>query len=201
MKYEDTPEIGKAFFILVESLVKGGSFLPFIFANPQLFDLIYNSVLYGLVCGREVPETCLSIIKNVYASAYTMKYYLFFQRYMGSTIENLLGVMFDKDKSYLFRQQCEVLSDVIGVEVPGVGDGKGFISNLISSSFPNISKESVDVFVTGLYHLRGCLDVFSEHIQDFRIKICEYTGDEDVNEEIELEKERSRMVQEKRVGQ
>ncbi|EOB13683.1 Exportin-1 [Nosema bombycis CQ1] len=71
-----------------------------------------------------------------------------------------------------------------------------YIHNLFSQNFPNITPESLKIFISGLFELCKNDEILREHIEDFNVKIYEFGNDEDLEEEMALKNERILSCQE-----
>ncbi|KAF7683118.1 Exportin-1 [Astathelohania contejeani] len=190
---------------LFHSLINAPSFYSLVFSDQLLFDSIYNSFLYCLTCTRESSDLSISIIRRIFEISYELKNFTFFRKYYLITLENMLGILFDKDSHHGFEEQCSLAEYLMSIsDNIGPLDNSGnnwqaineFINGLFFVSFPNITRDSLELFKIGLKELRG--EPLREHIQDFGVKVYEYASDEYLEEEMGLLEERKRIC--KNVG-
>ncbi|MCA9750318.1 MAG: hypothetical protein KC414_14505, partial [Romboutsia sp.] len=122
----------------------------------------------------------------------------FFTRFYIITLENLLGLIFDKDMKHNYDQQVELLYELISYlpQIPSLNGSssniplvKEFIINIFSKNFKNVTSNALNLFVEGLFEIKN-ISLFKEHLNDFGIKIYEYGDDEDLQLEMEILHER-----------
>lgn len=202
MQADENLEISKNYLMLMENMLlfSFNSFFSSVFGQPS-FRQIYNTLLYSLICIRDVSDLALNCLTIIFKKCHEQKIFQFYAQNYTSTLENILGIIFDKDMRYNFDQQCLLLAFMIriGRDIPSL-DGinpnatmlSEYIVGLFVKSFPNITQESVKVFSAGLFELCGDDQVFKEHVEDFRVKVYEFGTDEDLQEEIDLKNERIR---------
>lgn len=200
MKADENLEIARGYLSLVESmlLVSFNTFFSSIF-NLTSFRQIYNTFLYTLVCIRDVSDMSLSCLTVIFKKCYEQRLFHFFTQNYVCTLENILGIIFDKDMRYNFDQQCRLLAFMVKIskDIPsldGVNPNPKMLSEhivrLFTKSFPNITHGSINVFSVGLFELCEDENLFKEHVEDFRVKVYEFGTDEDLQEEIDLKNER-----------
>ncbi|KAM0686936.1 Exportin-1 [Conglomerata obtusa] len=200
-------ERARGYFMLVLSLFNNSfdTIFPVLLSNSILINHVFKNILNGLVLEKEINENCLEIIDRTILKCYELRIYLFFQTYILIIIENLLGILFDKDKSYSLEKQChlfcnimKIISDKNMMQLDGKYDNINLIGNnikaLIQSNFKNITEDSLNVFLLGLINLNQDVSVFKDHVCDFRVKIYEFFGNEDVEDELKLLEERKSEI-------
>lgn len=200
MKADGNPEISINYLKLIETFLNV-SFISF-FSNiytDSSFNLIYNTFLHSIMCIREISDLGLNVLTLFFKKCYEHKQFQFFKQNFIITLENLLGIIFDKDTKYSFNLQSELLALMISISknIPNLDNTTSnieFLSNymlkIFSQSFPNITKRSLEIFILGLFDLCKNEEIFKEHLTDFGVKIYEYGNDEDIEEEIMLKNER-----------
>lgn len=205
---DENIEVSLKYFDLVETFlnVRFESFFANIY-QLDIFNKFFNTITSGLICLKDVSDKCLNILLVVLLKLYEQKNYIFFKNYYFIIVENLLGIIFDKDKKYNLEEQCRVLCMMfkIGTSIPSFDGSTAnqvligtFIENLLVSSFGNITKESVRLFVQGCFDLCCSVNVFRDHVCDFRVKIYEFGDNEDIEAETMLLHERKRIAAEGR---
>lgn len=201
-------ELKLQYFSLVNSLVihSFDSFASLCWSSTDLFDSIYTNILNGLSDEKEVNELALEILDSFIKNMLEKRNFPYFQKYSTPTLENILGIVFDRDMGFSFDKQCSLLAlfiltltNPIMVNVSGTGeDNKTYVHNYVTSlfvtNFPNLSRESVHLFSVGLFDLAGDVEILKDHVSDFRVKMCEFYGNEELEDEMKLGNERKELV-------
>lgn len=200
MKADENPEISINYLKLIETFLNV-SFTTF-FSNIYIdssFNSIYNTLLHSIICIREISDLGLNVLTILFTKCYETKQFQFFKQNFIITLENLLGIIFDKDTKYSFNLQSSLLALMISISknIPNLDDttsNLNFLSNymlkIFSQCFPNITKKSLEIFILGLFDLCKDKEIFKDHLNDFGVKIYEFGNDEDIEEEILLKDER-----------
>lgn len=55
---------------------------------------------------------------------------------------------------------------------------RGHISNLLITSFPNLSRTRVSMFVEGMFDIKMDLPTFKTHLRDFLIELKEFSSED-----------------------
>ncbi|KAK6090817.1 hypothetical protein P3W45_000062 [Vairimorpha bombi] len=200
MKADEYPEISGNYFKLIEIFLDQSfnSFYSNIY-NSSSFSAIYNSILNSIICMREISDIGLGVLTTLFKKCYENNQIQFFLQNYVITLENLLGIIFDKDTRHNFTSQSSLLALMINIaknipSLDGCNPNVNLLSNhmltLFSQSFPNITEKSLKIFISGLFDLSKNEEVFNEHLEDFGVKIYEFGTDEDLEEEIALKNER-----------
>lgn len=200
MQADENLDISRNYLTLMKTMLtfSFNSFFSFMFSQPS-FRRVYNTLLYALICIKDVSDLSLECLNTIFRKCYEQRIFQFYTQNYVSTLENILGIIFDRDMKYNFDQQCTLLAFMIRIskDIPSL-DGTNaninilseYIVGLFAKSFPNITQESVRVFCIGLFELSRDDDVFKEHLEDFRVKVYEFGTDEDLQEEMDLKNER-----------
>ncbi|KAM0675029.1 Exportin-1 [Gurleya vavrai] len=206
-KIGNNDEQSRCYFSLILSLIDCSfeTIFPVLMSNLSLLDHVFKNVIDGLSLEKEINDNCLDILEKTILKCYELRIFIFFQRYILVIIENLLGTLFDKDKSFSLEKQCslfctimKIMTDKNMMQLDEKNDNVNLLSNyvkrLIQSNFSNITEESLGIFLMGLFVLNDNVDVFKDHVCDFRIKIYEFYGNEDLEDEIKLQEERKNEI-------
>lgn len=204
----DDDELRTGYLTLIDVLLADSFDISFAYLieSLDLLDISLSVVFNGLTTDQTSNELSLHILENLVTKTYEKRLFTFYQRYALQVIENIIGLLVDRDQSYSFDKQCTVLSKIIVniksnnmIRLDDTTDNvnyvSGYIYKLLSNAFCNLTKESMELFIVGLFSLASNCDILKEHVSDFRIKIYEFYSNEDINDEIELKREReSRIV-------
>ncbi|KAF9763231.1 Exportin-1 [Nosema granulosis] len=205
MKADEHPDISINYLELIQAFLDESfsTFYSNIYTSSS-FGAIYNSFLFSIVCMREISDLALKILITLFRKCYETNQLQFFSQNYVSTLENLLGIIFDRDMKYNFTLQTNLLALMIRIarDIPSL-DGinsnaalvSGYIHNLFTQNFPNITQESLKIFISGLFELCKNDEVLREHIEDFSVKIYEFGNDEDLEAELALKNERMASCQ------
>lgn len=200
MKADEHPDISINYLKLIQAFLDESfsSFYSSIYIHTS-FAPIYNSFLFSIVCIREISDLALTILITLFRKCFETNQLQFFSQNYVSTLENLLGIIFDRDMKYNFTLQTNLLGLMIRIardmpSLDGVHSNVNLISeyihNLFTQNFPNITQESLKIFISGLFELCKNDEILREHIEDFSVKIYEFGNDEDLEEEMALKNER-----------
>ncbi|KAM0679371.1 Karyopherin transporter [Binucleata daphniae] len=206
-KVNENDERTREYFLLILSLLNNSFDTTFsiLLSNQQFLDNLYQNVLNGLILEKEINETCLDILKLIICKCFEKNIYMFYQKYILITIENVLGILFDRDLTFTLEKQCvlfcsimKIVSNPNMIRLNAQTDNCTFVSNYISelivSNFTNVTQESLNVFIIGLFELNQDSDIFKDHVCDFRVKIYEFYSNEDVEEEMKLQEMRKNEI-------
>ncbi len=199
MKVDDVPDLVISFlkFILIILETRFDMFWPFI-ASSNLFDSFINAILAVLTGLHDSAALGLACLSTLCRTCFSQRKYEFFGHYYISILENLFGVVFDKDLKSNFNTQVNLLHYVITIsaQIPPLDQTlsntlfiKRFITDLFTNNFKNITQNAIRVFVEGIFEIKD-LALFRDHIRDFNIKIYEYGSDEDIEYDLMLLNER-----------
>lgn len=201
---DENTEIALNYFALMETFLdtRFESFFANIY-QLDIFSQFFNTITNGLTCLKDISDKCLNILSMMLVRLYEYKNYSFFKNYYFVITENLLGIIFNKDKKHNLDDQCRNLCFLfkISSSIPSF-DGQTsnhvlistFMTNLLTSSFSNITKESVDLFVRGCFDLCYVEGIFRDHVSDFRVKVYEFGSNEDIGGDTLLLEERRTAI-------
>lgn len=199
LKADEHPDLSAEFLRLLIALAEGSFSLFFpLLMESDAYEPLMNGIFFSLTSIREVSSLGLQTLLAFYRACFESRVYAFFTRFYLATIENLLGLVFDKDMKNSYDLQVELLFLLISQlnSIPSLNNAgsntaivKEFINNLFSKNFKNLTESSLKIFIEGIFEIRNT-DLFKEHLDDFNVKIYEYGSDEDVEAEVALLKER-----------
>lgn len=173
--------------------------------NSSASKELMNGLFLSLTSLWEVSTKSISVVRFLFKQAFSSNFLQLFYSYYFVALENLLGLVFDRDMRKTYDQQVEFLYEMIFYIKPVVpSDGspsrhvvpsitdenvKEFINELFIKNFRNVTLKSIELFIAGLFGIRN-IEAFKEHLDDFNIKINEYGDDSDIPDEEIILKER-----------
>ncbi|KAI4291326.1 exportin-1 [Pancytospora philotis] len=198
-KADEHTDLSIAFYKFLTALVDNafGIFFPLVMES-QIFEPMVNAVLFSLTTLREISSLALQLLHKIYEACLANRIYFFFSRFLLVTLENLLGLIFDKDMKSSYSLQAGLLFFLVSSlnSIPSINNSgnnvaivKEYVTGLFTKNFSNLTPNSINVFVEGLIEIKE-LGLFREHLDDFNVKVYEYGTDEDASAELELLKER-----------
>jgi exportin-1 len=137
----------------------------------------------------------------------------FYQQYLLSLIQDVFAVMTDRLHKSGFKMHATLLRMMFhlvqmnqvtvplfdpATQPPGQTNPaflRDHISNLLISSFPNLSKTQVSNFVAGMLDIKMDLPSFKTHLRDFLIELKEFSAEDNSGLYTE-EQERERLQRE-----
>lgn len=199
VKADEHIELSKNFLLLLNEMVNKAFkvIFPIIMESPS-YESIVNSVLFSLTGLREVSVLALTTLKLFFKYSLENKIFSFFNRFYLICLENILGLIFDKDMRQNYDLQVELLYDLIIYlnKIPSLNNSNNnytiireFITSLFNKNFRNLTESSVKIFIEGILEIKN-FEFFKDHLDDFNVKIYEYGDDEDAMDELDLLKER-----------
>ena len=135
----------------------------------------------------------------------------FYQQYLLSLIQDVFAVMTDRLHKSGFKMHATLLRHMFhlvqmnqvtvplfdpATAPPGQTNPtflREHMSNLLITSFPNVTKTQVSKFVDGMFDLKMDLATFKTHLRDFLIQLKEFSVEENkdlFSEEAEAEERR-----------
>lgn len=161
-----------------------------IMANDQ-FSAYYSAILFTLSCIKDISSITLKYLTLLFERSFESSNQQFFTTNFLNTLENLVGLIIDKDTKNNYVLQCDFLYTLIKMSqnigsISQSGDNqnviRGFLTNLFENAFDNVTPASLNLFIQGLYEISD-KQCFSAHVDDFVVKIYEYGTDEYLEEE------------------
>lgn len=199
IKADEYIDLSKKYLILLSEMLEKSFVTSFsLLSESPAYESIINSVLFSLTGLREVSQLALTNLKLFFKYSLDKKIYSFFNRFFLICLENVLGLIFDKDMRQNYDLQVELLYDLVSYlnKIPSLNSSSNnysmvreFVSSLFSKNFRNLTENSVNIFIEGILEIRN-FSCFKDHLDDFNVKIYEYGDDEDIQDELDLLKER-----------
>ena len=133
----------------------------------------------------------------------------FYQLFLLALIQDVLAVMTDRLHKSGFKMHATLLLHMchlvqmnqvtvplfdVATAPPGQTNSaflRDHISNILISSFPNLTKAQVKLFVDGMFDLNMDLPTFKAHLRDFLIQLKEFSVEDNsglFQEEADLER-------------
>lgn len=199
LKVDEYPELSSKYLELIKSMsVKSFSVSFPLFAESPSYESIVNSIMFSLTGLREVSQLALENLQIFFSLSCENKVFGFFNRFYLICLENVLGLIFDKDMRQNYDNQVDLLFNLMCYlnKIPSLDSStnnfvivRKFISDLFEKNFKNLTKNAVQIFIEGIIEIknRSC---FKDHLDDFNVKIYEYGDEEDIQDEYDLLKER-----------
>eukprot|EP00658_Telonema_sp_P-2_P027057 TRINITY_DN2097_c0_g2_i1.p1 TRINITY_DN2097_c0_g2~~TRINITY_DN2097_c0_g2_i1.p1 ORF type:complete len:188 (-),score=60.54 TRINITY_DN2097_c0_g2_i1:416-979(-) len=156
-------------------------------------------------------NTMIDLLKNVAspecpgptAGAFHAQFFI-------SLMNDVFAVLTDTSHKPGFKQQCAILQSMLNLvetgmitvnlfdpatQPPGSTNGQFLrlhLANLLGSSFSNLSRQQVEMFVTKIFELHNNPGGFKELIRDFLVQLKSFGGDNSdlYQEERALEQQR-----------
>lgn len=198
-KADENIDLSIAFFGLFKTLLSNsfGLFFSFIMDSPS-FDSLIDAILFALSCIRDISSHALECVISLCQCCLANNVHAFFLKFYFVILENVLGLIFDKDMKSNYSLQVDLMFFLISHvnEIQNLSnDGNNiamvekYIFDLFSKNLKNVTPNSLQIFVEGIFKIRT-LPLFTEHINDFNVKINEYGNDEDADAERAILNER-----------
>lgn len=199
LKADEYPELSVAFLKFLIALLENNFniFFPLIMES-QAYESMMSAIFLSLGSLREISSLGLQTLLLLYRACFENQIFTFLTSFYLTTLENLLGLVFDKDMKNSYDLQVELLFLLISYlnhipQIKSAGTNtsivKAFMGDLFSKNFKNLTPNSLNIFIEGVIEIRE-IGLFREHLDDFNVKIYEYGNDEDIDAELELLKER-----------
>jgi exportin-1 len=188
---------------------------------PAQQKLVVDSIVWAFKhTERNISETGLEILEELLQNiAHNPQISQpFYQTFLLSLIQDVMGVMTDRLHKSGFKQQGSVLMHLfhlvqtgqVGVPLfdsvlpnapPGMDNAhylKEHVAGLLMDAFPNLTKAQVVAFVLGLFDTSLDLNDFKQHLRDFLIAVKEFASEDNselFSEETEAGLELTRQEQ------
>eukprot|EP00993_Chasmostoma_nieuportense_P007598 NODE_86_length_3321_cov_122.116468_g80_i0.p1 GENE.NODE_86_length_3321_cov_122.116468_g80_i0~~NODE_86_length_3321_cov_122.116468_g80_i0.p1 ORF type:complete len:1072 (-),score=349.09 NODE_86_length_3321_cov_122.116468_g80_i0:63-3278(-) len=212
--FEDYPEHRINFFRLLKEL--NAHCFPSFLAAVQQSKVIMDSIVWAFKhTERNIAETGLTILqdflRNVLQSEVATPFY---QVYFLSLLNDLFVVLTDTLHKTGFKLQCAIIQHMIQVVTrgcitaplsPQISSAEGnvayvqqYLLNLFTT-FPNLTRRQIEVFIKGMFDLQSELHTFKTHIRDFLIQLKEFAAQDntdlyDEEREAELQRKKEEMA-------
>jgi exportin-1 len=209
--YEDYPDHRMAFFKLIRE-INHEAFPALLSLNAAQFQMVIDSIVYAMKhLERNIADTGLNILLELLKNVENVDVANdFFKTYFNRLLQDLLSVLTDAFHKPGFRLQAQILAKLFNIVdsscitsqlwQPEQGNFannqeyvRGFVLNLIATSFKNLNRQQVEAFTNGLFHHNADLTAFKSHLRDFLVTLKEFAS-EGNNSDLFLE-ERNAQIQ------
>ncbi|TMW64452.1 hypothetical protein Poli38472_013074 [Pythium oligandrum] len=203
--FEDFPEHRMKFFELLKAVNE--YCFESLFALPQeLQKLVVDSIIWAFKhTERNVSDTGLAtlfaLLLNIQGSPQIAAG--FYRSFYLVLLQDILAVLTDRLHKPGFKLHAAILRHMFSVvesnqvnvplweslpTPPTMPPGKTnadflkeYVANLISTSFPNLSRSQVVEFVVGCFDITKDLPTFKKHLREFLINIKEFAGEDNTD--------------------
>lgn len=188
---------------------------------PAQQKLVVDSIVWAFKhTERNISETGLEILEELLQNIAPNPQISqpFYQTFLLSLIQDVMGVMTDRLHKSGFKQQGSVLKHLFHLvqmghvslplfenvtinASPGADNAhylKEHVASLLMDAFPNLTKAQVVAFVLGLFDISLDLNDFKQHLRDFLITVKEFANEDNselYSEETEAGLELTRQEQ------
>lgn len=213
--FEDYPDHRVMFFKLIQAILSH-AFPAVLSLNTQQCRLVVDSIVWAFKhIERNVAEVglaCLvTLVNNISRSSVANN---FFKSFYTSLIQDLFGVLTDTFHKPGFKLHATILAqffqivDTGAISVP-LWDTNSqnfnnnreyvqmFVCNLLCQSFPNITRQIIQDFVTGSFTHHSELGAFKRHTRDFLVQLKEFSLSDNKDLFLEEKQQQESMQQER----
>eukprot|EP00656_Telonema_subtile_P036866 TRINITY_DN4092_c0_g1_i2.p1 TRINITY_DN4092_c0_g1~~TRINITY_DN4092_c0_g1_i2.p1 ORF type:complete len:1133 (-),score=347.86 TRINITY_DN4092_c0_g1_i2:112-3510(-) len=198
--FEDFPDHRKQFYTLLEAVNK--HCFHVLFAIPaEVFKVFVDSIVWAFKhTDRDVMElglnTMLDLLKNIASPECPGPTAgAFHQQFFISIMNDTFAVLTDTSHKPGFKQQCAILQSMFNLVETGMITAPLFdpstqpagttnsqflrqhLSTLLGTSFQNLSRQQVEMFVGKIFELHNNPAAFKELMRDFLVQLKIFTGD------------------------
>lgn len=213
--FEDYPDHRVMFFKLIQAMLSH-AFPAVLALNAQQCRLVVDSIVWAFKhLERNIAEVglaCLvTLIKNISRSSVAND---FFKSFYTSLLTDLFGVVTDTFHKPGFKLHATIIAQFFNLVDTGaisisLWDTSSqnfnnnreyvhmFVCNLLAKSFPNITQQTIQHFVTGAFTYHSDLSAFKRHTRDFLIQLKEFAKSDNSALFLEEKQQHDNMVQEK----
>jgi len=214
--FQDYPEHRLMFFKLIQA-INTFCFQALLRLGPKQFRLVIDSVIWAIKhLQREIAEIglmiLLSLIKHMEKATDVAN--PFFKAFFMRLLKELLEVLTDTFHKPGFPSQSIILQNLFRIVATGsitvpLWEEGSFSSNqayvqqqtvfLLTKAFPNLTRQQVEKFVSGLIVLYDHANNFTTHLRDFLIQMKEFnkTDNTGLFQEEQKKKEEEKIAAEK----
>lgn len=216
--FEDFPEHRIRFYEFLKAINE--YCFPALFSiPPEHQKLVVHAVVWAMKHKeRNIADTGLEMLHELLQKVGKTPNVAqsFYQQYLLSLIQDVFAVMTDRFHKSGFKmhatllqlmfhlvQQNQVTVPLFDPSTQPLGQTnpaylRENISNLLITSFPNLTKSQVSKFVDQMFDVKLDLNVFKTHLRDFLIELKEF-GEEDNSALFIEEAEKERLDRERRI--
>jgi len=208
--FEDYPEHRLRFFEFIKS-INSHCFEALFNIPPEHQKLVVDSVVWAMKhTERNISDTGLEILNELLLNVGRTPHVSqgFYQQFLLSLIQDVFAVLTDRLHKSGFKMHATLLRlmfhlvQMNQVTVPLFDPNtappgqtnpaflRDHISNLLITSFPNLTRPQVSSFIDGMFDLNMDLPTFKTHLRDFLIQLKEFSIEDNsglFNEEAEKE--------------
>lgn len=199
LRVDEYPDLSTKYLELIKSMSSKAFkvFFPILSESPS-YESIINSIIFSLTGLRAVSQLALENLQLLFVYSVENNIFSFFNRFYLICLENVLGLIFDKDMRQNYDNQVDLIFDLMSYlnKIPSLDNTnnnymivRNFITDLFAKNFKNLTQSSVEIFIEGIIEIKNKA-CFREHLDDFNVKIYEYGDEEDTQDELNLLKER-----------
>jgi len=193
--FEDFPEHRIRFYEFLRA-VNLRCFQALFNIPPAHQKLVIDAVVWAMKhTERNISDTGLEILHELLLNVGRTPNIAqsFYQQYLLALIQDVFAVLTDRLHKSGFKMHSTLLRHMFHLvemnqvtvplfdqaTAPAGQSNPAFlrehISNLLVTSFPNVTKSQVDVFVKGVFNLKMDLPTFKAHLRDFLIQLKEFS--------------------------
>jgi len=197
--FEDFPDHRKQFYVLLEAVNK--HCFQVLFAIPaEVFKVFVDSIVWSFKhTDRDVMEiglnTTLDLLKNIASPECPgATAGAFHQQFFISIMNDVFAVLTDTSHKPGFKQQCAILQTMFNLVETGMISAPLFdpssqaagtsnsqflrmhLASLLASSFPNLNRQQVEMFVSKIFELHNNPVAFKELMRDFLVQLKTFSG-------------------------
>ncbi|KAH3766835.1 exportin 1 S-like [Pelomyxa schiedti] len=193
----DFPDHRIHFFSLVRA-INNYCFDAFFTLSPEQFKMIMDSIIWAMKhTERQAAETGLQILNEllVNISNHPEISDAFYTGYFRTIVQDIFVVLTDTFHKAGFKLQATILQNLfIAVEsgkikaplwtppeatTPDMNNRswlRAFITNLLSTAFPNLNPNELRLYVNGLLDINKDLPAFKNQLRDFLVSLKEFNS-------------------------
>jgi len=193
--FEDFPEHRIRFFEFLKA-INLHTFSALFNIPPEHQKLVVDSVVWAIKhTERNIADTGLDILHDLLINVGKTPHVAqgFYQQFLLSLIQEVFAVLTDRMHKSGFRMHSTILRMMFhlvqtnqvtvplfdpSTQPPGQMNPafvRDHISNLLLSSFPNLTRSQVLKFVEGMFDIEMDLPTFKQHLRDFLIQLKEFS--------------------------
>mmetsp|Transcript_24446 Transcript_24446/g.36925 ORF Transcript_24446/g.36925 Transcript_24446/m.36925 type:complete len:1073 (-) Transcript_24446:298-3516(-) len=193
--FEDFPEHRIRFFEFLKA-INSHTFSALFNIPPEYQKLVVDSVVWAIKhTERNIADTGLDILHDLLLNVAKTPHVAqgFYQQFLLSLIQEVFAVLTDRMHKSGFRMHSTILRMMFhlvqtnqvtvplfdpATQPPGQTNPaflRDHISNLLSTSFPNLTRTQVAKFVEGMFDTNMDLPAFKQHMRDFLVQLKEFS--------------------------
>eukprot|EP00588_Corethron_pennatum_P010446 CAMPEP_0194267448 /NCGR_PEP_ID=MMETSP0169-20130528/1937_1 /TAXON_ID=218684 /ORGANISM="Corethron pennatum, Strain L29A3" /LENGTH=1097 /DNA_ID=CAMNT_0039008281 /DNA_START=91 /DNA_END=3384 /DNA_ORIENTATION=+ len=193
--FEDFPEHRIKFFVFLRAV--NSQCFPALFNIPAAHQkLVVDSVVWAFKhTERNIAETGLEILHELLTNVGRTPNVAqgFYQQFLLTLIQDVFAVMTDRLHKSGFKLHATLLRHMFHLvqmnqvtvplfdpasAPPGQSNPvflREHLSNMLITSFPNLTRSQVSLFVDGMFDLKMELPAFKMHLRDFLVQLKEFS--------------------------